>query len=88
MYLLTCEVERRFCLSGVLSFNILSCNVELLSYISSFSGSDGISCSEKNNKPLAGVVPWIRGFPVFSEAVACNQAVLGKLETPWARCVN
>ena len=29
---------------------------------------------------IASGVPWIRGFPVFSEAVACNQAVLGKLE--------
>jgi hypothetical protein len=29
-----------------------------------------------------------QGVSCFSEAVACNQAVLGKLETPWARCVN
>ena len=40
-------MERRLCLSGVLSFNILSCSVELLSYTSSFSGSDGISFSRK-----------------------------------------
>ena len=29
-----------------------------------------------------------QGVSCFSEAVACNQAVLGKLETPWALYVN
>jgi hypothetical protein len=29
-----------------------------------------------------------QGVSCFSEAVACNQAVLAKLEPPWARCVD
>jgi hypothetical protein len=29
-----------------------------------------------------------QGVSCFAEAVACTQAVLAKLETPWARCVD